>query len=116
MASSSSNVVGVHYRVGKKIGEGSFGVIFEGINLLNSQQVAIKFVRRHRRRRRGDSMGCTAPASGLAEARCVDQAYQMVNRSPGRATLHNCATSTEPTRFSLAAVSSYALSRPEMRY
>jgi serine/threonine protein kinase len=44
MASSSSNVVGVHYRVGKKIGEGSFGVIFEGMNLLNNQQVAIKFV------------------------------------------------------------------------
>lgn len=43
--SSSSNVVGVHYRVGKKIGEGSFGVIFEGTNLLNNQQVAIKFVR-----------------------------------------------------------------------
>lgn len=47
MASSSSNVVGVHYRVGKKIGEGSFGVIFEGTNLLNNQQVAIKFVRTH---------------------------------------------------------------------
>ena len=45
MASASSNVVGVHYRVGKKIGEGSFGVIFEGTNLLNNQQVAIKFVR-----------------------------------------------------------------------
>ena len=45
MASSSSNVVGVHYRVGKKIGEGSFGVIFEGTNLLNNSQVAIKFVR-----------------------------------------------------------------------
>ncbi len=42
-ASSGSNVVGVHYRVGKKIGEGSFGVIFEGTNLLNSQTVAIKF-------------------------------------------------------------------------
>ncbi|KAK4951479.1 Palmitoylated plasma membrane-bound casein kinase [Elasticomyces elasticus] len=41
--SSSSNVVGVHYRVGKKIGEGSFGVIFEGTNLLNNTQVAIKF-------------------------------------------------------------------------
>ncbi len=41
--SASSNVVGVHYRVGKKIGEGSFGVIFEGTNLLNQQQVAIKF-------------------------------------------------------------------------
>ncbi|PPJ56712.1 hypothetical protein CBER1_09484 [Cercospora berteroae] len=40
---SSSNVVGVHYRVGKKIGEGSFGVIFEGTNLLNNTQVAIKF-------------------------------------------------------------------------
>jgi serine/threonine protein kinase len=43
--SSGSSVVGVHYRVGKKIGEGSFGVIFEGTNLLNSQIVAIKFVR-----------------------------------------------------------------------
>ncbi|KAK4496600.1 hypothetical protein PRZ48_012580 [Zasmidium cellare] len=42
-AISSSNVVGVHYRVGKKIGEGSFGVIFEGTNLLNNTQVAIKF-------------------------------------------------------------------------
>ncbi|KZO97854.1 kinase-like protein [Calocera viscosa TUFC12733] len=38
-----NNVVGVHYRVGKKIGEGSFGVIFEGTNLLNNQTVAIKF-------------------------------------------------------------------------
>jgi casein kinase 1 len=41
--SSTQNIVGVHYRVGKKIGEGSFGVIFEGVNLLNSQSVAIKF-------------------------------------------------------------------------
>jgi serine/threonine protein kinase len=40
---SSPNVVGVHYRVGKKIGEGSFGVIYEGINLLNNSLVAIKF-------------------------------------------------------------------------
>ncbi|KAI0664839.1 CK1/CK1/CK1-G protein kinase [Cubamyces menziesii] len=40
---SSNNIVGGHYRVGKKIGEGSFGVIFEGTNLLNSQTVAIKF-------------------------------------------------------------------------
>ncbi|KAI8371474.1 kinase-like domain-containing protein [Radiomyces spectabilis] len=42
-SSSSHNVVGVHYRVGKKIGEGSFGIIYEGTNLLNNQQVAIKF-------------------------------------------------------------------------
>ncbi|KAF9227647.1 CK1/CK1/CK1-G protein kinase [Gyrodon lividus] len=42
-SSGTNNVVGVHYRVGKKIGEGSFGVIFEGTNLLNSTTVAIKF-------------------------------------------------------------------------
>lgn len=41
--SQNRSVVGVHYRVGRKIGEGSFGVIFEGTNLLNSQTVAIKF-------------------------------------------------------------------------
>lgn len=59
---ATHNVVGVHYRVGKKIGEGSFGIIYEGkrphlenwahtddeymllgTNLLNNQQVAIKF-------------------------------------------------------------------------
>lgn len=45
-SNASSNVVGVHYRVGKKIGEGSFGVLFEGTNMLNNQQIAIKFVRR----------------------------------------------------------------------
>lgn len=27
---NSHNVVGVHYKVGKKIGEGSFGIIYEG--------------------------------------------------------------------------------------
>ncbi|VEU20771.1 DEKNAAC101717 [Brettanomyces naardenensis] len=46
-SSSSSNgggqVVGLHYKIGKKIGEGSFGVIFEGTNLINGIPVAIKF-------------------------------------------------------------------------
>ena len=41
--SQNANVIGIHYKVGKKIGEGSFGIIFEGVNLLNNQQVAIKF-------------------------------------------------------------------------
>ncbi|KAL6948530.1 hypothetical protein ACO0QE_000998 [Hanseniaspora vineae] len=36
-------VVGLHYKIGKKIGEGSFGVLFEGVNLINGVQVAIKF-------------------------------------------------------------------------
>ncbi|GMG48541.1 unnamed protein product [Ambrosiozyma monospora] len=39
----SSQVVGLHYKIGKKIGEGSFGVIFEGTNLINGIPVAIKF-------------------------------------------------------------------------
>lgn len=37
------SIVGVHYSVGRKIGEGSFGVIFDGQNMLNHQAVAIKF-------------------------------------------------------------------------
>ncbi|KAI8874694.1 binary complex of casein kinase-1 with Cki7 [Backusella circina FSU 941] len=40
---SSNNVVGNHYKIGKKIGEGSFGIIYQGINQLNDKQVAIKF-------------------------------------------------------------------------
>jgi casein kinase 1 len=43
MAQSLGHVVGVHYRVGQKIGEGSFGIIFEGVNLLDNTPVAIKF-------------------------------------------------------------------------
>jgi hypothetical protein len=27
---SNHNVVGVHYKIGRKIGEGSFGIIYEG--------------------------------------------------------------------------------------
>jgi casein kinase 1 len=27
---SSNNVVGIHYKIGKKIGEGSFGIIYQG--------------------------------------------------------------------------------------
>lgn len=44
-ASSSNNnsVVGLHYKIGKKIGEGSFGVLFEGSNIINGVAVAIKF-------------------------------------------------------------------------
>ena len=59
---TTTGVVGNHFRVGKKIGEGSFGVVFEGVyfppppiqipflllplgsNLLTNHPVAIKFV------------------------------------------------------------------------
>jgi casein kinase 1 len=40
---TTTGVVGNHFRVGKKIGEGSFGVVFEGVNLLTNQPIAIKF-------------------------------------------------------------------------
>lgn len=85
MASSSSNVVGVHYRVGKKIGEGSFGVIFEGTNLLNNQQVAIKFVRDI----------------------CITLGAMHADRfrNLGRAMLRSCVMSTAPTRSWSGAVS-----------
>jgi len=31
--STNNGIVGGHYKVGKKIGEGSFGVVFEGMSL-----------------------------------------------------------------------------------
>lgn len=43
MSRDDSTIVGLHYRIGKKIGEGSFGVLFEGTNMINGLSVAIKF-------------------------------------------------------------------------
>ncbi|KAJ1993781.1 Palmitoylated plasma membrane-bound casein kinase [Coemansia sp. RSA 1358] len=40
---TSPSIVGVHYRVGKRIGEGSFGIIYQGTNLITNKSVAIKF-------------------------------------------------------------------------
>jgi serine/threonine protein kinase len=100
MASSSSNVVGVHYRVGKKIGEGSFGVIFEGTNLLNNQQVAIKFV------------CCTLKEAVAEKKRSIwekkesrlrgkrNEAHRFpLNRNLEKAMPLNYETNIEPTRF-----------------
>ena len=47
-AAASNNIVGVHYRVGKKIGEGSFGVIFEGASPPLSVARVVATVRRER--------------------------------------------------------------------
>ncbi|AAS53411.1 AFR040Wp [Eremothecium gossypii ATCC 10895] len=38
-----TTIVGLHFKIGKKIGEGSFGVLFEGTNMINGVPVAIKF-------------------------------------------------------------------------
>lgn len=43
LSSNNNSVVGLHYKIGKKIGEGSFGVLFEGSNIINGVAVAIKF-------------------------------------------------------------------------
>ncbi|KAJ3135403.1 casein kinase I [Physocladia obscura] len=40
---SNPNIVGMHYKVGKKIGEGSFGIVYEGVDMLSNNPVAIKF-------------------------------------------------------------------------
>lgn len=41
---TTASIVGVHYRVGKRIGEGSFGVIFEGeLYSTSSLMVSILF-------------------------------------------------------------------------
>lgn len=108
MASSSSNVVGVHYRVGKKIGEGSFGVIFEGTNLLNNQQVAIKFVR-------PPYLQTTSLRSQLKRLRLLGYFYYIALeelqlilnsfRNLERVMPHNYETSIEHTKYLLAAVS-----------
>ncbi|TDL17427.1 kinase-like protein [Rickenella mellea] len=42
-SSGSNNVIGGRFRVGKKIGEGSFGVVFEGEHIESKRRVAIKF-------------------------------------------------------------------------
>ncbi len=77
MASSSSNVVGVHYRVGKKIGEGSFGVIFEGTNLLNNQQVAIKFVQIPLHSKLGNTIVNVRLGIGTPKERCSPTARRV---------------------------------------
>ncbi|TPX57233.1 hypothetical protein SpCBS45565_g08250 [Spizellomyces sp. 'palustris'] len=41
--STGPTIVGGHFKVGKKIGEGSFGIIYEGVNLKTNTPVAIKF-------------------------------------------------------------------------
>lgn len=43
-SSSSTNVVGVHYKVGRKLGEGSFGIIYEGTLLQDEKYNDFKLI------------------------------------------------------------------------
>lgn len=96
-SATSNGVVGNHFRVGKKIGEGSFGVVFEGAtycnrvcgwllnsviagtNMLNNQPVAIKFV--------CDAMSLAEPLSAVFDR-------DNVCRNPASLKPHSCETST----------------------
>ncbi|KAI0783584.1 kinase-like domain-containing protein [Abortiporus biennis] len=70
---TSSGIVGTHFRVGKKIGEGSFGVVFEGTNILNNQPVAIKFEPRK---------------SEAPQLRDEYRSYRTLNGTPGVPQVH----------------------------
>lgn len=63
-----TNLVGVHYKCGSKIGEGSFGIIFEGVNVINNTPVAIKFEPRK----------CDAP-----QLRDEYRSYRILSNLPG---------------------------------
>ncbi|EIM90811.1 kinase-like protein [Stereum hirsutum FP-91666 SS1] len=71
---SSNGIVGNHFRVGKKIGEGSFGVVFEGTNLLSNQPVAIKFEPRK---------------SDAPQLRDEYRSYRTLNGTPGVPQVHH---------------------------
>ncbi|CAL1716469.1 unnamed protein product [Somion occarium] len=70
---TSNGIVGAHFRVGKKIGEGSFGVVFEGTNILNNQPVAIKFEPRK---------------SEAPQLRDEYRSYRTLNGTPGVPQVH----------------------------
>ncbi|TFY55390.1 hypothetical protein EVJ58_g8281 [Rhodofomes roseus] len=72
-SATSNGIVGAHFRVGKKIGEGSFGVVFEGTNLLNNQPVAIKFEPRK---------------SEAPQLRDEYRSYRTLNGTPGVPQVH----------------------------
>ena len=38
-------VIGGYYKVCRKLGKGSFGTLYQGINIKNKEMVAIKFER-----------------------------------------------------------------------
>ncbi|KIK62472.1 hypothetical protein GYMLUDRAFT_164614 [Collybiopsis luxurians FD-317 M1] len=73
-SSTSNGIVGSHYRVGKKIGEGSFGVVFEGTKMLSNTPVAIKFEPRK---------------SDAPQLRDEFRSYRTLNGTPGVPQVHH---------------------------
>ncbi|KAG6879890.1 hypothetical protein C0992_010243 [Termitomyces sp. T32_za158] len=73
-SATSNGIVGNHYRVGKKIGEGSFGVVFEGSKMLSNTPVAIKFEPRK---------------SDAPQLRDEFRSYRTLNGTPGVPQVHH---------------------------
>ncbi|ETW82994.1 hypothetical protein HETIRDRAFT_383028, partial [Heterobasidion irregulare TC 32-1] len=73
-SATTNGIVGSHFRVGKKIGEGSFGVVFEGTNTINNQPVAIKFEPRK---------------SDAPQLRDEYRSYRTLNGTPGVPQVHH---------------------------
>ncbi|KAK7032821.1 kinase-like protein [Favolaschia claudopus] len=71
---TSNGIVGNHYRVGKKIGEGSFGVVFEGTKMVANTPVAIKFEPRK---------------SDAPQLRDEFRSYRTLNGTPGVPQVHH---------------------------
>ncbi|CAK5268646.1 unnamed protein product [Mycena citricolor] len=71
---SSNGIVGNNYRVGKKIGEGSFGVVFEGTKMVSNIPVAIKFEPRK---------------SDAPQLRDEFRSYRTLNGTPGVPQVHH---------------------------
>ncbi|TFL04181.1 kinase-like domain-containing protein, partial [Pterulicium gracile] len=71
---TSNGIVGGNYKVGKKIGEGSFGVVFEGLKLHTSTPVAIKFEPRK---------------SDAPQLRDEFRSYRTLNGTPGVPQVHH---------------------------
>ncbi|KAF7312091.1 Kinase-like protein [Mycena indigotica] len=73
-STTSNGIVGNHFRVGKKIGEGSFGVVFEGTKMVSNVPVAIKFEPRK---------------SDAPQLRDEYRSYRTLNGTPGVPQVHH---------------------------
>lgn len=73
-STTTNGIIGSHFRVGKKIGEGSFGVVFEGTKMLSNQPVAIKFEPRK---------------SDAPQLRDEYRSYKTLNGTPGVPQVHH---------------------------
>ncbi|GAW07796.1 kinase-like protein [Lentinula edodes] len=73
-STTSNGIVGSHYKVGKKIGEGSFGVVFEGTKMISNTPVAIKFEPRK---------------SDAPQLRDEFRSYRTLNGTPGVPQVHH---------------------------